>query len=255
MKRDGVFRVTQEKASLGEQALSKAAKVGITTQLDAVEQLDVDIRTDPVKAVQGRVDSVAIDATGMVMQKDLRMEEMHLQTGKIAVNPLSVAFGKIELTHPTEATSQVILTEEDLNRAFNSDYIHGKLQNLSVHLDDRPTKVNVQAVELHLLGDCQLSLKASVLIQETQERKKVCFTATPRVKEGGTGVVLEDVQYPDDQPRFSPELTQALLEKASDLLDLQNFELPGMKLTLNHMDVEPGRLILQADALVEQFPS
>jgi hypothetical protein len=116
----------EEKGDLGEQALSKAAEVALTTQLDEVENLNVDIRTDPFKLVQGQLDSVKIEGEGLVMQKDLRAEELQVQTGNIAINPLSAAFGKIELTQPTEADAHVVLTEQDIQRAFNSEFMHDK---------------------------------------------------------------------------------------------------------------------------------
>src|SRR6476620_6565295 len=106
---------------LGEQALNKAAEIGLSNQLDEVENLDVDIKTDPLKLVQGQVDAVTIEGEGLVMQKDLRMEELEMQMDSVAINPLSVAFGKIELTKPTQASTRVVLTEADINRAFNSE--------------------------------------------------------------------------------------------------------------------------------------
>ncbi|MCC5623953.1 DUF2993 domain-containing protein, partial [Nostoc sp. CHAB 5715] len=81
---------------LGEQALNKAAEIGLSSQLDEVKNLDVDIKTDPLKLVQGEVDAVTIEGEGLVMQKDLRMEELKMQMTSVAINPLSVAFGKIE---------------------------------------------------------------------------------------------------------------------------------------------------------------
>src|SRR5919199_3497575 len=89
--------VTLNKPDIGEQALSKAVEVGLSTQLDEVENLDVDIRTDPVKLIQGELESVQIEGQGLVMQKDLRAQELKVRTGDISINPLSVAFGKIEL--------------------------------------------------------------------------------------------------------------------------------------------------------------
>jgi hypothetical protein len=65
--------------------------------------------------------------------------------------------------------------------------------------------------------------------------------------------VLEDVQYQEGK-EASPELTQALLDSASELLNLQNFELQGMSLQLKQLDIQPGRLTLEAKAQVRQFP-
>jgi hypothetical protein len=239
---------------LGEQAINKAAEIGIKSQLDEVETLDVEIETDPLKLVSGSVDSVSIKGEGMVMQKDLRIEEMQVDTGSVAINPLSVAFGKIELTRPTDAEAIVSLTEADINRAFNSDFVRAKLQNLDVHVNGELATVDTQSLQFGLPGDGKISLSTDVILQSSNERKRISFTAVPTISQAGQQVVLDNVQYADGQ-ELSPELTQALLQQARELLDLRNFELEGMALKLKKLDIQKGKLILQSEAHVEQFPS
>ena len=241
----------EDKGDLGEQALSKAAEVAMTTQLDEVEKLDVNIRTDPFKLVQGQLDSVSIEGEGLVMKKDLRAEEVQVTTTNIAINPLSAAFGKIELTRPTEAEAQVVLTEEDLERAFNSEFIHNKLQNLEVNIEGKPTKINTGKIEFRLPGESKVALNAEIVLQATGATQKVGFTAVPRMN-AGQRIMLEDIQYAEGVEE-SP-LTAALIESASDLLDLSNFELTGMSFRLTSLDVQTGKLTLQAQAYVEKFP-
>ena len=240
-------------ADLGEQAISKVAEVGLASQLDEVENLDVNVQTDPLKVVSGAVDSVKVEGEGLVMKKDLRVEEMTLETGSIAVNPLSMAFGKIELQHPTDAETHVVLTEADINRAFNSEFIRDKMQNLDVHVDGQLVTVDTQKVEFGLPANNQVSLATDVKLP-SGETKRVSFTAVPRVSANGQSISLEDVTYADGK-ELSPELTEALLKQASALLDLNNFELQGMTLRLKKLDVQAGKLILQAQAHIEQFPS
>ena len=239
---------------LGEQAISKAAEIGLASQLDEVEELNVDIRTNPIKLIQGELESVSIEGKGLVMQQDLRAEELKVNIDNIAINPLSAAFGKIELTHPTEAETYVVLNEADLDRAFNSDFISEKLQNQKVHVNGQPMTIDTKQVEFRLPGEGKFALKADVFMQETGETKQVSFTAVPRMREGGNRLSLEEVQYAEGE-EISPELTQALLEQSSELLNLRNFELQGMSLRLKHLDVQPGKLTLQAEALVKEFPS
>lgn len=243
----------QEKGDIGEQALSKAAEIGLSSQLDEVENLDVDIRTDPIKVIQGELESVKIEGTGLVMQKDLRAEELEVKTSNVAINPLSVAFGKIELTHPTDADAHVVLTENDIDRAFNSQYIHQKLQNLEVKVDGQPMTVEARQVQFGLPGEGKIALNAEVIFNKTGETKQVSFTTLPRLNAGGEKISLEEVEYADGQ-EVSPELTTALLDRASELLDLRNFQLEGMSLRLKGLDVQKGKLTLQAKANVEQFP-
>lgn len=243
-----------DKPDLGEQALSKAVEIGLSTQLDEVENLEVDIRTDPGKLLQGELESVKIEGQGLVMQKDLRAEELEVKTNSIAINPLSAAFGKIELTRPTEADAHVVLAEQDMERAFNSEYIHDKLQNLDVNVNCQPMTIDTRQVQFRLPGDGKIALNAEILLNKTGETKQVSFTTVPRMSAGGEQISLDEVQYAEGQ-EVSPELTAALLERAGELLNLDNFELEGMSLRLKGLDVQKGKLTLQANAYVEKFPN
>jgi hypothetical protein len=240
-------------ADLGKQALNKVAEAGISTQLDEVEDLTVDVDTDPIKLMSGEVDSVAIDGKGMVMEKDLRVETMQVTTGTVAVNPIKAAFGQIELTRPTEATVQVTLTEADINRAFNSQYIQSKLQNLEVNVEGDRVTVDTQRVEFSLPGEGKVTIKTDVFLRNQAETRHTEFTAIPRMAAGSQQIVLEDVQYKPGQ-ELSAELTNALLAEAKELRDLRNFELKGMDLRLKSLDVQPRQLLLEAEAQVEKMP-
>ncbi len=246
--------IMAESPGLGEQALNKAAEVGLSSQLDEVENLEVDIKTDPLKLVQGQIDSVSIEGEGMVMQKDLRVEEMDMQIQSVTINPLSVAFGKIELTKPTVGSARVVLNEVDINRAFNSDYVRSQLQSQKINVNGEARTINPQNVEFHLPGDGKVKVNADILLVETGETQKVDFEAVPRVSANGKTVSLENVEYGQGE-EISPELTKALVNQTSELLNLSNFDLEGMTLQVNSLKVEPGKLILQAQAYVEQIPS
>jgi hypothetical protein len=247
-------RVTKNSRSLEGQALSKAAEIGIKSQLDEVQEVEVDVDAQALELAQGKVDSVSIQSKGMVMEKDLRVEDMNLQTGNVSINPLSIAFGKVELTRPTDASAQVVLLEQDINRAFNSEYIQSKMQELDVHLEGKSVKVDIQRVDFRLLDSEKVALSATMVLRETGENEPVAFTAKPEIGEGGQQVVLTQVEYQDGK-NLSPELTEALLERSAELLDLRNFELEGMTLKIQKLDISEGKLLLQTAAHVEQFPS
>lgn len=246
--------MTPTESGLGEQALSKAAEIGLASQLDEVEKIEVDIRTNPLQMMQGELESVDIKGKGMVMQGDLRTEELDMHIDRIAIDPLKAAFGNIELKRPSDADAHVVLTEKDIDRAFNSEFLREKLQNLKVNFNGEPQTVDTQKIEFRLPGDGRVSLNAAIRIQETGETKQTAFTAVPRRREGGNLVSLEEVEYAQEEV-LSPELTEALLQKSSELLDLRNFELEGISLRLKGLDVQKGKLILEAQAHVEKFPS
>lgn len=246
--------MAKEEAGLAQQALNKAAEIGLASQLDKAEKLEVDVQTDPLKLVQGELDSVEIKGEGLVMQQDLRMEELEMQMNHIAINPLSAAFGKIELTKPTEASVRAVLTESDINHAFNSEYISSMLQNLEVRVEGQPTKIDTKKVELRFPGEGKVALSADVVIRETNQTQQVAFTSLPRISPDGQYILLEEVQYSEGK-ELSPELTKALLEKVSEILNFRNFELEGMSFRINKLNVEVGQMTLLAEALVEKIPS
>lgn len=243
----------QDKPGLGEQALDKAVEIGISSQLDEVENLDVNIKTDPLKLVQGQVEDVKIAGDGLVMQKDLRVTQLDMHMTEVAINPLSVAFGKIELTKSTDASVRAVLTESDINRAFNSDYVRNQLQSLQVNVNGQPTTISTQQVDFRLPGDRQVALNAVVLLPDNQTQQ-VAFSAVPVVSSDGQTVALENVEYGEGE-ELSPELTKALVDQTSAILNLSSFDLEGMSLRIKNLQVEAGKLTIQAEAHVEKIPT
>jgi LmeA-like phospholipid-binding len=234
---------------LGEQALSKAAEVGITQQLDQVEEVNVDIRTDPLKLMQGKVESVSVSGEGLVMKNSLRMEKLQVDTGAVAINPLSAIMGKIELTHSAEADAQVTLTQEDVNQAFNSDYIRDKMQGMTLKPADEAIAVEIQTVEIQFLDEGRVHLKANILMEGKSEVQNVEAIVIPSVQDNGQRIALDEVPGTVSSP-----LTSALLQAITTLADLRNFELAGMALLINSLEVLPGQMKLNATTTVEQIP-
>jgi hypothetical protein len=245
--------VLQDKPGLGEQALSKIAELGISSQVDEVEEINVDIRSDPAKLMQGEVDSVAITANSMVMKEDLRMETLEIQTGSVAINALSAIFGKIELTQPTAADARVVLTEEDINRALNSDYLRQKMQNLKVQVQGNTMTVDVLQAEIHLPGDGKMNMNADIFVRETCEKKELSVTAIPCLRENGRRISLEEILYAEGKG-LSLEFATALFENVMELLDLRKFELSGIYLRLKNLDIQPEKVEINAALQVEQLP-
>lgn len=246
--------MTQQERSLGEQAIDKVVEIAIASQLDESESLSVTVQTEPLQLAKGEVDSVTIEAEGLVMKQDLRMEKLQVHVKDISVNPLRAMFGKIELNGPALGTARAVLKETDINRAFNSEYISDKLRELKVKHDGKMVTVDVKSVECQLLSSGKIGLDAEVSVRETGSTEKIYFTAKPQIDSGGWAISLQDVEYPENK-EFSPELTAALAAKAGEVLNLRNFELEGMSLRIQQLNVEAGLLTVQAEAKVEQFPS
>jgi LmeA-like phospholipid-binding len=238
--------------NLGEQALSKAAEMGITQQLSDVEEVHVEIHTDPLKLVQGKVDSVSVSGEGMVMKDALRMESIHVDTGAVAINPASAIFGKIELTQAAEAAALVTLTQDDVNQAFCSDYIQRKMQNLTLEHQGQTIAVSIPAAEVEFLEAGKVHLKASVLTSASPEAQVVEAIVVPSIADEGQRIAFNEVSGAFESSDL--QLVQTLLQALMHLADLRNFEFSGMTLVLKELQVHPGKLVLKGKTVVSQIP-
>jgi LmeA-like phospholipid-binding len=227
---------------MGEKALSKITELGIASQLDKVENIDVDIRTDPVSLVQGKLDSVSISGQGLVMKQDLRMETLDIKTDAVSINPLSAVFGNVELTHPTDAEAQIVLNEVDINHAFESSYIQGKLKNLPMEINGQAVLVNIQDVTVNLPGENKLVINADFLIQGQSESKKISVAAIPQVCEDGNQISLEILSA--ECTGLSNKIMAVILSQLTDL-----------SLQLGRFDAQEGKLLIHANTQIHQFPS
>jgi hypothetical protein len=234
-------------------AISEAAEVGLSSQLDQVDNLDVNVETDTGKLMQGDLDSVEIAGEGLVMEKDLRTQKLDVETNQISIDPLKAVFGDIELEQPTKAVARVVLTQEDIERAFNSKYIQQKLEGLEIEIAEEPVNIKAKQIKFKIVDDRKVHLFAQVMLPHTQEVKEIAFSAIVEKSRRGHKIELDEITYLDDQ-RISPDLTGALVESAEALLDLRNFELEGMTLRLEKLTLQPGQITIQAQTQVTEFP-
>lgn len=239
---------------LGEQALNKVAKLALSSQLEDFDSLEVKVKTAPEKLANGELDSLSIEGKGLIIETDLRLQVLEIEMDAIAVEPLKALMGKIELTHPTEGTAHLVLTETDLNRALNSPDLRAKIDVLDTYLSTEKSKLTVPQKTCQLREDGTVAIEAIVELQPSGETKEVAFTATPKIASGGRSVVLENIQY-EPGKEVSEELTQGFLDKAGKMLDLRNFEKQGLALRIQHLAIEAGEIVLSAAADITQFPT
>jgi hypothetical protein len=238
---------------LEEQALSEAAEMAIAAQLDEVENIDVEVRTDLLKMVQGQADSVSIAAQGVVIHKDIRVQEMEVHTDRIAVDLLRTIFGQVELEAPLDATARVVLTEQDLNHSLNSDYIRSQFQSLELNVQGQIITLEPQQLKIHLPGAGKIGFSGTIVLHEAGKTRRMGFTSLIRLPVMKQPLLLEAFQCTQGEG-ISLELALTFLNKAKELMDLAYFEIEGVALSIKKLDVQLGKLTLYTDAYVRQLP-
>ena len=247
--------MTQDEPKLEEQALSKAAELGLASQLDQAEKLDVNVRTDLLKVIQGQVDSIAVAGQGLVVQQDIRVQELELYIDKAGINPLSALFGQFELNQPTDAAARLVLTEQDINHALNSEYMRSKMQNIELNVEGKQAVIEPLHMELHLPTDGKMVFNAKTLLHnEIGQTKQIGFTATMLVQRDKQPLLMEGFSCTPEQG-VSLELAIAFIKRLRELLNLPYYELEGYSFQVKDVEVQKGSLILLANAHIKQISS
>jgi LmeA-like phospholipid-binding len=239
---------------LGEQALNKIAQIALQSQFNQAQHLAVRVKTDPSLLAQGRLESLSIDGVGLVMQSNLRMQEMRIQMGSIAVSPFKALMGNIQLTEPSQGTAHFVLTDADLNRALNEKSLHHSSERLNLQLDGQAVTLVPGSMRCHLLASGKIAIAARVRGLQTQANYPILLSARPELHPETSRVFLAEVQYKQGQ-ELSPQLTKIWLETVTKIINLRNFEMPGLSLQIHQLKVEEGKLTLQATAKMTHFPS
>ncbi len=238
---------------IGEQAISNAAKSIIQSQLDEFDSLEIEVHTDPLKLTQGQIDSLLVTGKGLVIQNDLRTEELVLKTGPVDVSMLKMATGVFALDEPADAEARVVLKPEDVQTAFNAAYVKQKMRGQKVELSSGE-KVTTDAsnVKFTIPEAGRIAVEADVMLIEKVETHHIAFSAKPKLVEQGHGVTLEDMKY-DEAANDMPELTRSLIASTQDLLDFRTFDIGDMTLQFTQLDVQPDQLVFQANTNIRSL--
>lgn len=237
-----------------EKFLSEQAERTISEKLDEVEQIKVDVQTDFLKIVQGQADGVSVSGQGLLIQQDIRVQEIKLQTDSIAVNPLSALLGKIEFNEPVNAIARIILTEVDINHALASDFVSSQIQNFDLDVDGEIVSFEPQEIQVFLPGDGKIECRGKVLLKETGNTRTLDYTAIARPRTSSQPAMLESFNCTEGGG-VSVELVTAVMQKAKYLMNIPYFKWQDIAFSIKDIKVEKGGLILMVETEVSQIPS
>lgn len=246
--------MTRDEKNGMEQLLSIAAEMGLITQVDNVEKINVDVRTNLIDMVQGQADSVSVSAEGLVMQKDIRVQEMEMQADRISIDPLSAVFGDIKLSQPVGAVVRILLAEKDINRALKSNYVRSKMTPISLNVDGEIVTLELQEMEIHLPGESKIECSGKIRMIEAANTRQLNFIAGLKPRTSLQPLSIEAFQCTHGEG-ISLELIIPLVQKLKELANLPYFEMEGSAFRVKDMDVQAGSLTVYAEAYVNQIPS
>jgi hypothetical protein len=246
----------------GEQMLNTVASQTIRHLFTQSESVEVSVRCYPSsKLLQGSIDSFKMKGRGLVIRRDFAAEELSVETDAVAIDFSSVLSGKLRLKQPTQAIVQVVLLEAGINQSFKAELVKKRLENLTVPeltalSGGQP--VSFTEVEVQLLPQNRLHIIAKADLNNGGELVPLFMTVTVGI-ERRRRVTFKDPeieldQVPEAQREISRTLCLALAEILDNMVDLDRFDLDGVKMRLNRLETEGQRLIFSGYAEIERIP-
>jgi hypothetical protein len=244
----------QNEQRLEEQAVSKAAEMQLSSQLDQAEKINVDVQTDLWKIIQGQADGVSFSGKGLVVQKDIRLEELVLQTDKIDINLFSAIFGEIELNKPVKSIARVVLKEADINRALTSNYIRSQMPTFDLNVDGEIVTLKPLEIQMFLPDEGKIKFNGTVSIHQKANTNELSFTALVRPRTPTQPIMLESFTCTEGDG-ISLEIVTALIQKIKELVNLPYIKLDAMALQIKNMEVQKETIKTWVEAYIKQIPT
>jgi len=162
--------------------------------------------------------------------------------------------GAIALKQPTQAIAQVRLTEPDIHKAFEAQLVRQRLEKLD---DPRLTAlsggnpVSFGQVVLQLCGNGKIALQAQADLGDRQVPLSMgCTLGVERRRR----MRFNDVEFrkddiPEGDRELSGKLTAVMGEILDNMVDLDRFNLDGVMLRLNRLEMRgkdgtlPGEIV------------
>lgn len=228
-------------------ALSTAVRLWLRSQLEAVEDLQVQIEVRSRQAIAGRIPTVTVAAREAIYQ-GLYLRQISLMAKNIQVNLSQILKGQpLRLQEPIPVTGELVLQEADLNNSLTSPLLTNGLTEVLTILVKKADKLGNGTINLaNLLKDRQISWQQINLDHSQLIINGICCDLSGQQTPVSlrTNIKLEN-GHKLQLHRIQIELS--LLP----MIDLDNFELYlGSEVDIQELTLNPGQLICRGRILV-----
>lgn len=236
----------RESTRFSQQAINRIAEIAIASQLKQEVEICVNITTTLNQLTKGQIDAIAILIRELVLSETLKTEVFQLDIGQVTVKPLSAMKGKIKLLHPSEGKLSVVMREADLTAALNQSM--------------RSAQTLIPASVRCSIANQMLTLRFHPIDLSAPGKAAVESIALSPSPAAGQGILWQPLpafdqsNQSEQSNQINPAWLADVLPHLDRLLSLKDFEQKGLFLSLQAIEMSEGKLRLDADALIQEFP-
>lgn len=225
----------------------RLAETTLRNQLDSVEQLDVRIDNTPsYRFAQGRVDRVRIAGRGVYPAQGIRIAAVEIETDPIAFN-----LDRSRLEQPLQAGVKLVLSQEDINQALQSEAIAKLTRDLNLGFlsNGRSERYDLVNPRVEFLANDRFRLHVILKSQTSNQQDQIIAESGIQVRSGRQIRLVEPTVRLNDTS-LPPQLIGLLTSGISQYLDLRRLEASGITARVLKLEVNGETVTLTGFARI-----
>jgi hypothetical protein len=218
-----------------------------------MDELNLDVQTDLLKAIQGHADGVSFEGKGLKF-KDIRLSKIQFKTDDIDINPLKVLLGEVELEHPINVETRIAIEEADINQALKLDLVRNILYEfLTFHTEKLIVSMYPENLQLRLAGNSKIEIEGEIILDSGLDKKPLGLKADVRLESLEKPIILDGFKC--NTPKgIELEIIKALIDKINQVRKSPYFKFKNVALRINRLEVQQGSIILLAQIHLQKIP-
>lgn len=241
------------------------AKKQLDSYLHSAETLAVRIDNRPnYQIAQGEVDRLRIAGRGVYLNSNFRIESLELETDPIALDLANLSTESIQqlrgsLKKPLQGAVSVVLTEQDLITALQSEAVVAQLQSalnklIASRAGSNAIAYTLLAPEIELSENNLLTVKVTLIREGESVRNSqslaIAFTTGFEVIQGKQ-IRLTNLEATVNNRPISNRLLKGFAQGISDRLDLATIEKQGIFAHLLQLEIAEDKVKIIGFARME----
>lgn len=234
--------MTTSKDKFLEKAVNKFIEMVLTRLINA-DRVQVRVKANLKDLLTGKLDALTIEMFGFMLRRHLRVAEFQFNIGTAAVNLESVRRRKIELLYPSEGSLRLAIAQEQLITFLNAE--------LAYLFSEQQREIQLQEVNCELREDGAIAFHFHWLRDRKVETGS--YITIPQIEPNGNVAVISRSDM--EVNKIPDEFISATLTQITNILNLTDLADRGTTFQIQQLDIEAGKITVQAHAYIEQVPS
>ncbi|MUL35190.1 DUF2993 domain-containing protein [Gloeocapsopsis dulcis] len=233
--------------------VERIAENTIRSQFQQVEQLRVRVDNVPThQLLQGKIQRIRIAGRSLQLKQNMTIAVLEVETDKVDFDTDSLN-RRFQLQHPLQAGVRVVLTEQDVNQALQSDAITSRLLNLTVGELGRRTgqiqQFNFSQPKIQFLANQRLRFQVE-LTQDNVEPLQITIESGLGIVSGRQLQLIAPIAWVN-QEQVPEQILNAIATNFSQQFDLRSLQSTGIQARILQLNISPQKLEVAAFVRVE----